>query len=256
MHVAQNPIDDEGLRPTARDPYLQLVVEAAIEKQLYPDARLLDIGCGDGLSTIRFANFTGGQTLGIDYIDEYVEMSRENAVKSQAQMVTFEQGDILNLSPIIAQYGKFDIVITIRCLINLPTWNLQISAIEQLAQCTQPGGIYLASEGWLEGLQNLNLLRFRAGLSDISVAKHNLLMSRLQFEHEVSKHFDLLTYINLGFYHYLSKVVQPVYTRPQTPSHTHMINKVAAELINTEAIDTGAFDSCDYSGIYVLRRKI
>ncbi|MGH9960626.1 MAG: hypothetical protein ACREBC_26485, partial [Pyrinomonadaceae bacterium] len=47
--------DEQELRPTARDPYLQEVIEVAMEQWLNADASLLDIGCGDGHSTLRFA---------------------------------------------------------------------------------------------------------------------------------------------------------------------------------------------------------
>jgi len=54
-HAAKQDLDSDGLRATARDPYMQEVIEKIIEKRLNPESSLLDVGCGDGISTLRFA---------------------------------------------------------------------------------------------------------------------------------------------------------------------------------------------------------
>ncbi len=73
--------DADGLRPSARDPNLQEVVETAILRWLRPGATLLDVGCGDGLSTLRFAAVTG-RAVGVDLIPSFVERARRNATVS------------------------------------------------------------------------------------------------------------------------------------------------------------------------------
>lgn len=250
--AAAAPRDEAGLRPTARDPYLQEVVATAMERHLYPGAKLLDLGCGDGLTTLRFAAITG-DALGVDYIQDFVQLARRNAQKSGVRNAAFEPADVLDLEAIRQQHGLFDIVTSIRCLINLPDWPHQTLAIRQVSQIVRPGGLYLASEGWKEGLEGLNLCRQRVGLDQIAVARYNLMISRPHFEEEVRRYFSILEYINLGLYSLISRVIQPMYTRPDSPSHTHPLNKIAAEMVNAN-VGCNSFEFCDYSGVYILRR--
>ncbi len=79
QNAARSPVDAGGLRPTARDPFLQDVIETAMERFLSPGAKLLDLGCGDGLSTLRFAKVVG-QAWGVDYVADFVRMARVNAI--------------------------------------------------------------------------------------------------------------------------------------------------------------------------------
>lgn len=251
--MAASPVALNELRPTARDPYLQEVVETAIERHLRPDVKLLDLGCGDGLSTLRFAATTG-HALGVDYVAAFVKKAQDAARKLNRQNVLFAQADVLNLEPLRKEHGLFDIVTSIRCLINLPDWKRQAAAIQQIAQTVRPGGLFITSEGWQEGFDGLNLCRQRVQLPMMQVAKYNCLMTRLNFEAEVGKSFDLIEIISLGLYLFISRVIQPLFTRPEPPSHTHHLNKIAAELVNAGGHGT-VMEYCDYSGVYVLRRR-
>lgn len=244
--------DSDGLRPTARDPYLQEVVEHAIEKRLLGRGRLLDIGCGDGLSTLRFAKLAD-QAVGVDYIENFVARSRENAQSEGDERTLFEVANVLDLSVVRAQFGQFDVVTTIRCLINLATWENQSAAIGEIASCVAPGGLWLVSEGWDEGLRGLNLRRARVGLPTIEVVEYNRMISRFNFELEVRKYFKLLDYDCAGFYLFMSRVFMPKFVAPEPPTHAHPINETALQ-IQKDMVSHKDFQDCDYAGVYVLRR--
>lgn len=250
--AAEAPVDTQGLRPTARDPYLQLAVEEVIEGYLWPNARLIDIGCGDGSSTIRFAQKVASAT-GLDYIQGFVDAAKENAAKNNLNNLGFSQGDVTNLAQIYTKEQPFDIAISIRCLINLPEWSLQKRGLAEIAKCIRPGGLYLCSEGWREGWDGLNELRTRCDLPSIDVVAYNKLMSRVEFESEASQYFDIVDYRGLGFYLFMSRVIQPYLRRPLPPEHTHELNRIGHELQKMLRL-SGRFDDCDYAGVYVLRR--
>ena len=248
---AENPIDQDGLKPTARDPYLQEVVESSMEKWIRKDMRLLDIGCGDGASTRRFAT-RAGRAVGVDYIDKYIECAERDS--RGVENVSFMVGSVLDLSYILERTGKFSAVTTIRCLINLVDWSTQCDAIKQIAGALEPGGLYLISEGWQEGIDGLNLRRQRAGLEPLGIAEFNTMISRLSFETEIDKYFEVVAYENCGFYLFMSRVVQPVVTAPEMPRHDHPVNAAGARLMR-DRVASEAFVDCDYAGVYVLRRR-
>ena len=235
-----------------RDIYLQEVIESEICKWLRLQDNLLDIGCGDGTSTLRFAS-QSQKVLGVDYVAERVRKASELRIESGQLNIIFEEGDILDLSPIRERHGLFDTVVTIRCLINLPTWKLQEKGIEQIAGVVKPGGRYIASEGWAEGYEGMNMLRRRAGLQSLKLVEHNRYISRRRFEREISRKFRIIAYQGLGFYLFMSRLFQPVFVHPDSPRHDHDINQVSGELFQS-GIGHEYFGECDYAGIYVLER--
>src|SRR3954452_24001781 len=92
-HAATAAVNETSLRPTARDPYLQQLVETAVEKWIWPDARMLDVGCGDGTSTFRFAN-RARFVLGLDFIPKYVAIAQERARRESITNIEFACADI------------------------------------------------------------------------------------------------------------------------------------------------------------------
>jgi ubiquinone/menaquinone biosynthesis C-methylase UbiE len=252
QRAAQTELDADGLRPTVRDEFLQQAVESAIEKWIWPGCALLDIGFGDGHSTLRFAK-RAGSVLGVDYVREFVDRATTNAAKAQADNTRFVEGDVTNLRSAVGD-ATFDIAVTIRCLINLPTWELQRLAVKQICQALKQGGIYLLSEGWQEGWDNIDRLRRRAGLDLMRRVEHNTLLSRARFEQLVSQDFEIVAYQSLGFYLVMSRVFQPAFVAPDEPKHLHPINKTAA-MLYCRGIGTEAFKEYDYAGVYVLRKR-
>src|SRR6476620_8350343 len=87
-NAAKVSCDADGLRPVARDPYLQEAVEEAIEPWLDPTASVLDLGCGDGLSTLRFATQVES-IVGVDYIAGFVDRARVAADQRKIKNARF-----------------------------------------------------------------------------------------------------------------------------------------------------------------------
>ena len=245
--------DEQGLRPVARDPFLQQAVQEGVEPWLDAGAKVLDIGCGDGHSTLRFAGSVAS-IVGVDYIASFVDRARDLAARRGISNASFCTGTVLDLAAIRADAGLADIAISIRCLINLSTWEQQKRAIAEIALTVRPGGLWLVSEGWSGGLRGLNSLRAHTALPPIAAAKYNLLMERDQFEAATASYFETEAYVNLGFYLVLSRILQPLVEMPGGARHDHPINQLAATL-QRDCSKSDLFRDYDYAGIYVLRRK-
>ena len=75
-----SPIKDkDGLFSTARDPYFQIAVENIILKYLNKKSVILDIGCENSLSSIKFAK-KAKFVHGVDYIDNFIYQSQKNSI--------------------------------------------------------------------------------------------------------------------------------------------------------------------------------
>jgi hypothetical protein len=155
-----------------------------------------------------------------------------------------------------SDHGRFDVAITIRCVINPASLENQVRAISQIASCIRPGGLFLTSDGWQEGRDGLNRRRVDCGLPAMDLVDHNLLITRRAFEQAVAPHFDIVAYESAGLYLFTSRLVQPLYVAPDEPNVGHPLNAVGARL-QTQANNAGLrdFDDCDYAGVYVLRRR-
>jgi SAM-dependent methyltransferase len=244
--------DADGLRPVARDPFLQQAIEDAIESRLPPDSLVADIGCGDGESTIRFARCVKA-IVGIDYVSQFVDKASRSAAQSGVDNARFIEGDVLNLQDIRAKVGLVDVAITIRCLINLDSWSKQRQAIHQISTLVRPGGMYLLSEGWSDAMEGLNKLRARGDIPPIETVPYNRLIDRKQLESEIKGVFEVEEYCNLGFYIAMSRFLQPSWVHPSPPRHDHPINALAADL-QRNCVKSPLFHDVDYAGIYLLRR--
>jgi SAM-dependent methyltransferase len=238
--------------PKKRDEFLQTVIESHMARWLTKDSRAADFGCGDGRSTLVFAEKVR-DIVGFDYIAERIEKAERNRAAAGVKNAKFSVGDVLNADSVCKDFERFDTVTVIRLLINLPSWDLQAKAIGQLARIVRPGGLFLISEGWTEGVDGINRLRARCGMAPMTIVPNNLFISKKTLELECAKYFRLVTCQNLGFYYFMSRMFQPAFTAPEPPQHDHHINETAARL-TLAGVGQNTFEDCDYGGVYVFER--
>ena len=189
-------------RATLRETHLREVEVRTMEskiRSLRPKT-VLDVGCGNGWSTRRYARqFPGVQFVGVDFSAEMIRYANLDVPPNCA----FAEADVLDSASLPA--GPFDMVITQRCIQNLPDWEAQKRAIGNLLSRRAAGGAVLMMECSKDGVRQLNGLRQRLGLEPIEGIEpwHNAFMR----DADVVAEFDARVEHFSSTYMFLAKVI-------------------------------------------------
>jgi len=95
------------------------------------DDCVLDVGCANGYSTMKYAMAKRCRAKGIDFSDSMIKDAKGEAVKMKDKIkidLQFEVGDVTKLKE---KDNQFDKVLSKRCIINLPSWQLQKKALSE-----------------------------------------------------------------------------------------------------------------------------
>lgn len=182
-----------------------------ISKYLTDGDHVLDVGCANGYSTVRFANLRQIRIRGIDFVPEMIEQARfrlEKLIDSGSRGVEFEVCNVTNLTE---PSGSYDKVICIRVIINMGDWDHQIKAINECARVLKPGGLLLLSEATVQGWQNMNEFRREWQLPDIPIPPFNLYIDQDQLINAVSRSLQLVELINFSSTYYVgTRILKPI----------------------------------------------
>ena len=200
---------DESAQSTTQDFYLREiefnVVSARLEK--YEPDLVADVGCGDGRTTTRLANkFGDAFFFGFDYSSSMIENATKHLSSEGLENIKFEQLDIRD-----GLKEKVDLVYTTRCLINLPSWDLQKVALNNIHGALKVGGAYLMIENFVEGHENFNRVRRDFGLPEIKIRDHNLFFQRTQLLDYIDGLFEVEEEVNISSAYYM--VTRVIYSK-------------------------------------------
>jgi ubiquinone/menaquinone biosynthesis C-methylase UbiE len=190
------------------------VIELEIQELLKPvddGDRVLDIGCANGFTTLQLAAVKKVDVLGLDYIPGMIEQARlhlDSVRSSLAGRVSFEVGDIMALSQPAAAYDK---VIVVRVLINLGSWDHQITAAREALRVLKPGGTLLLSEATVQGWTRLNAFRREWGLNDIPTPPFNFYLDQDRLIDTLRSDADLVDVVHFASSYYVAtRVIKPL----------------------------------------------
>lgn len=198
-----------------------------------PHDNILDVGCGNGFSTIKIATtYPETYITGVDFSPEMIAAAKKADNYGQ---VDFCEGDVLALSRNIdLQAGSYDVVISTRCLINLANWAEQKLAILEMRKMLKPGGRLILVENFQEGLDNLNAIRAGVGLPPIKTRWHNKYLPMAEFKKFLGTGLFSLEYTeNIGnFYYMASRVLyaKMAADKGEEPDYNHPINAIASQM--------------------------
>jgi SAM-dependent methyltransferase len=207
---------------------------------------VLDVGCGNGYSTFKFKLcYPDKVFVGIDYSAAMIEQA--NQYRGEVGL-SFEVANVLNLS----RFNKYDCIISERCLINLATWQEQQAAMINMREHLNPNGRIILVENFVNGLDNLNLLRGLFDLEPISMRWHNRYFQEDEFLPFMNLHFKVMHSENIGnLYYIISRVVNAALAKREKrePEYSDPLNEIAAKLP-----PLGAYDFSP-NWLYVLKAK-
>jgi ubiquinone/menaquinone biosynthesis C-methylase UbiE len=239
---------------TSPDINLREVEIEYIGRSLESNKKILDVGCGNGYSTLCHAASYQSAFIGIDFVPEMIEAA--DTMMGQFELkgrVEFQVGDVIDLK---FADEEFDIVISQRCLLNLPTRKDQWQGMGEIARVLKPGGRYLMLEGTLQGLKQLNDMRVMFGLEPISEAASGYNWFSNKFDEEemrqvAGKLFGRLEGIQrFGMYYFISRVLHPLLVAPEPPRYDARINEVARNICSK----IPNYGDMGHLALYIFRR--
>ena len=215
---------------------------------------ILDVGCGNGYSTLSFASGFNSVFTGIDFVPEMIEAARElhTQIPTKGE-VSFQEGNVTQLN---FPDATFDIVTSQRCLLNLPSRDDQWRAFAEISRVLKPGGRYLMLEGTLQGLHALNEIRAKFGLDPIpeAEAKSNWFSNKFDEPEMIERVHQFFSGVEttqrFGMYYFLSRVVQPLMVAPEPPRYDAVINTVARRICE----EYPDFERIGHVALWVIRR--
>jgi len=198
---------------------------------LFP--KIIDVGCGNGLTSLRLAQSISADITGVDFSQSMVEGANylKKNFKGLKCFPRFEIGDARKL-----EYpdNHFDAAITQRLILNLPDEETQKSVIKEIHRILKKNGFFIMVEGTRNGLRRLNAFRLKMGL-DLIPDKSKTNVSSLKFEEEdiesfLKHYFEIIGKQHFGLYYLISRVVHPLLVAPKSPRYDAEINAVARKV--------------------------
>ena len=179
-----------------------------------------------GFPTLRF--------VGIDCNAKMLAIAQQRrlGLPDLANRVSFQLGDVRCLSSFL-EADNFDVILTMRSLINLPSTKDQYNALRQIGRHLKTGGYYFGSENFIQGQNAFNRLRIAMGLPEIPIRWHNHFFDEEEFRTETKPFFDALTIENFASSYYLAtRVIYSAgcHLKGEEPDYFHPIHRVAGKL--------------------------
>ena len=225
---------------TTNDVYLReleisTIIQTFHQIDIPKNGNVLDVGCGDGYSTLKVAQaISDFCVLGIDYSENMIKNACER-LESHPELkdcVTFIVGDVTELGETCGD-SVYDVILSDRCLINLDSAENQYHVIAQIAEHTKPGGYYIAIENFIEGHENMNRARRSVGAPEIPVRWHNLYFKEHEFINNVERFFEGIIFKDFSSsYYFATRVIYSAMCqmREEEPDYNHEIHQLSVNL--------------------------
>ncbi len=196
--------------------------ECALLKHIKRGMHVLDVGCGNGQIACQIAK-VAKTVQGIDFSKVILEKAR----KRKSKNLEFSFGDVTDLQFADA---AFDLVLSERCLINLPNLNAMAKGLTEIRRVLKRRGLYLMLETSKQGIESLSRYRKMLKLSAVAVPWHNIPIDEDWLNKTIKGKFKLEETVCFGTYFFISRIVHPLLIKPREPKFDAKINAVASAI--------------------------
>lgn len=211
------------------DAFLNEIEISNLMNYLEEGQNILDIGCGAGRFDIFAARNLNVDITGVDYSENMLIIAnRELSKESLKGRVRFMKGNATDLNNFDDEI--FDIVISKRCLISLPGWDMKERALDEIHRVLRKKGIFLFMEATKDGLIALNELRRYFGLKEIETRWHNDYFNLKDILDYCDGKFKMRKTKNFSLYYIITRIINPALSYPQEPNPEDKINEIAKRL--------------------------
>lgn len=216
---------------------------------------ILDIGCGNGYTDLRIASEFKAIIIGQDFSEKMIQSAYKLKEKYKNRLKGIAQFCTSDMTQLTVD-KKYDVVVSERGLLNLPTREIQFNVIKRIHKALKPNGIYIMVEGTQDGLRKLNDLREKVGLNPIEDKDQDNVMSLKFNEQPLEKYleklgFTIVTKQYFGMYYLISRVVHPLLVAPEEPQWNAKINEVAKQI----ALIEPNYKDIGHVVAYLLQKK-
>jgi ubiquinone/menaquinone biosynthesis C-methylase UbiE len=196
-----------SLTSTMPDQNIRKLEIENIKKYLKNGQKCLEVGCGNGATSIILSNMFELDLLSIDVTKEMIDIANSQEKHEIKGKLNFLHKNILELD----SEELFDVVFTIRCIINLMDWKHQCIALDQMSDRVKSNGNLILLEAFSDGLEELNQARDELGFKPIPPAHHNLhLKKEMVIERLKKKGLKFVEENNfLSTYYFGTRVIYP-----------------------------------------------
>lgn len=253
------------LKSTTKTPTIkQLEIHALARaiRTFFPDAApertVLEVGCGNGHNIFGlWEQFTSYHFTGLDYSPQMIESAQKILEAHPEADMVFGVADILSLQMELLNPTHYDVVFTDRCLINLNTWERQMTGLRNCAERVRPGGALVIIENFVASYSNQNRLRESAGLLVRTPDPYNHFIHETEFQSFATGELGLIheTTDDFGSLHdILLYVLIPAVNQGKV-DYSHPIMEAATTLLTRMPDDIqNQFGSFGQNRLYVFRK--
>ena len=221
----------ESGHATLLDDNMRIVEVEIVKNWLSPSDKALEIFCGNGVSTLQFAE-SCQSIVACDLSEKMIESAKRNLAQHNPPRtnVEFKSCNVMDIGTIFAP-GQFNTVITVRGLSNLPTRDLQKQAILQVHKLLPTKGKFLFLEGDRDGLGRINEQRAQLGLKPLNEPWYDNYFVEPELSDFLSGYFRVVEEKKMDIYFLVSRILYPFAALPNEASFDNLCNTVARLLV-------------------------
>ncbi|MFY0642738.1 MAG: class I SAM-dependent methyltransferase [Bermanella sp.] len=249
----------ESLRATTKSSNIkQLEIKIlidAISKYFKDSISILEVGCGNGYNAISIASELDHVVDAFDYIPEMIESANSNKSNLESEVqsrLNFYVGDVLDIS----KDKKFDLVYSCRCLINLPDFDLQKEAIDNILKSVVDNGYVFMIENFRDNHASQNKLRNSVGLESRNVAEFNNFFDNKELvDYLVHVGCEIIETINFSSLHDIAQyVLVPMLHNGEVEYDSEIMISITKLLLSLSIEDINKFGEFGQNKLLVIKK--